>query len=600
MALQLTESGLRGVTDRQVGVADTTLYFRFYDKQTGLARTPQSTTLSFVIDVGSASVSNSNWELITCTSHSTASGITTAVGCTRSLAKYGSSTSGGTGLSHPAGAEVGCVDVHLLWNQLTDILNGTNAMGNALNMGTHVISGLDTPVLSTDAANKAYVLSVVAGIVTTTNLIVPGNAGETVAAGNLVYFDDTDDEWKKCDADTAGTVDNTMLGIAQGAGTNGAAISGGVLVRGLDANQTGLTAGTIYYASNTAGGISSSAGTTEVTIGFAYSTTQLYFNPRFNQQITEDQQDALVGTSGTPSLSNKYVTADDVAENTASKVVRRKSDSNITVPGTPTATTDAGSKSYIDSSVVRPFYQAIGMNGFSAGLRGMAGATSDTDGTMFVASVGGIASLVISRFALDAGTKMYYRSHTQTLAVTGNLGSSTVAGIAVVGTYIYVHVSDSSPAGYLRRYDKTDLANVTSMTYSGTAPDTGTSDHVMYSNGTDIIIKSATTTWYRYTISGTTATNAATVTFPDASAAVYDGSKVYAIISGDTIGRYATTGGSVEASTDFNIDAISDNDVYRGLALFDTTRIYFIRGVQNYDEAATVANSLHLYPFTKP
>lgn len=54
--------------------------------------------------------------------------------------------------------------------------------------------------------------------------------------------------------------------------------------------------------------------------------------------ITDNPKyDALAGTSGTPSTSNKYVTADDVAENTASKVVRRKSDSNITVPTTPTA-----------------------------------------------------------------------------------------------------------------------------------------------------------------------------------------------------------------------------------------------------------------------
>lgn len=64
---------------------------------------------------------------------------------------------------------------------------------------------------------------------------------------------------------------------------------------------------------------------------------------------TQDENDALAGTSGTPSSTNKYVTADDVAENTASKVVRRKSDSNITVPTTPTASTDASSKAYTDT-----------------------------------------------------------------------------------------------------------------------------------------------------------------------------------------------------------------------------------------------------------
>lgn len=149
------------------------------------------------------------------------------------------------------------------------------------------------PVLATDLARKAYVDSVVAGIATTVNVIVPGTAGETVAAGNLIYFDDTDNEWKLCDADTANTVENTLLGMAQGAGVNGGAISGGVLLKGLDANQTGLTTGAIYYASNTAGAISSSVGTKEVTVGFAYSTTQLYFNSRFNQQITENQQDLI-------------------------------------------------------------------------------------------------------------------------------------------------------------------------------------------------------------------------------------------------------------------------------------------------------------------
>lgn len=164
------------------------------------------------------------------------------------------------------------------------------------------------PVLANDIARKAYVDSVVAGIATTVNVVVPATAGETVAAGNLVYFDDTDNEWKLCDADTATTVENVMLGIAQGAGVDGGAIAGGVLVRGLDANQSGLTAGTIYYVSNTAGGISASVGTKEVTIGFAYSATQLYFNPRFNQQLTEDQQDALAGTEGTPSSTVPYAT----------------------------------------------------------------------------------------------------------------------------------------------------------------------------------------------------------------------------------------------------------------------------------------------------
>ncbi len=137
---------------------------------------------------------------------------------------------------------------------------------------------------------KDYVDTSVASF---TSFFAPGTAGETVVAGNLVYFDDTDNEWKKCDADTAATVENTLLGIAQGAGVDGGAITDGVLLFGYDDNQTGMTPGALQYASNTAGGISETPGTKEVTLGYSRSATTLYFNPRFNQQLTENQQDLV-------------------------------------------------------------------------------------------------------------------------------------------------------------------------------------------------------------------------------------------------------------------------------------------------------------------
>ena len=219
--------------------------------------------------------------------------------------------------AHRRGAPVVITDYPIM-GILRNILNGEETLPNLLKYASGLV-----PVAPDDLTDKAYVDGLLTGIVTTVNVLAPGTAGETVAAGNLIYFDDTDNEWKKCDADTAATVENTLLGIAQGAGTDGNAISGGVMLRGLDANQSGLTAGALYYASNTAGGISASPGTKEVTVGFSYSTTQLYFNPRFNQQLTEDEQDALVGTSGSPSSSNKFVTEADVSSAAVSgKVVR--------------------------------------------------------------------------------------------------------------------------------------------------------------------------------------------------------------------------------------------------------------------------------------
>lgn len=67
---------------------------------------------------------------------------------------------------------------------------------------------------------------------------------------------------------------------------------------------------------------------------------------------TQAENDALAGTSGAPSSTNKYVTNDDTASAaTASKVARRNATGDITVPTTPTASTDAASKSYVDTQV---------------------------------------------------------------------------------------------------------------------------------------------------------------------------------------------------------------------------------------------------------
>jgi len=180
------------------------------------------------------------------------------------------------------------------------------------------------PVDDNDVARKAYVDATATGTTTVNRLVIAATAGETVADGDLVYFDDvTNNEWMLADADTAAHVENSLLGICQGAGTNGAAITGGVLLFGLDDAQTSLTANAPAYAGNTAGTIVNAAGTKEVVVGIAPSATTLWFYPRYSQEITKDQQDALAGSSGTPSSSNLFITADDVSAAAASgKVVR--------------------------------------------------------------------------------------------------------------------------------------------------------------------------------------------------------------------------------------------------------------------------------------
>ena len=131
-----------------------------------------------------------------------------------------------------------------------------------------------TPTGADDLTNKAYVDSVVnGGAVSYERLVVTGNAGETVAAGDVIYFDEADQEWKKADADVA--YENKYVGIAQGAGTDGASISGGILLFGTDENQTSLTPGADYYISTTTGELTSTEPANGYFVGKAKNATTL-------------------------------------------------------------------------------------------------------------------------------------------------------------------------------------------------------------------------------------------------------------------------------------------------------------------------------------
>lgn len=150
-----------------------------------------------------------------------------------------------------------------------------------------------SPVNDYDFATKEYADSLTMGGAVSKNAeIVNGNAGETVAAGDWVYLDPSDQEWKKADASVTGTSEQIKIGVAQGAGTDGNSIAGGVLISGLDENQSGLTAGT-QYLSDTAGAISNSAGTVERAVGIAISATQIIVDPYFHHTIKEIDKDKL-------------------------------------------------------------------------------------------------------------------------------------------------------------------------------------------------------------------------------------------------------------------------------------------------------------------
>ena len=173
----------------------------------------------------------------------------------------------------------------------------------AIKRNDESISGswtFNSPTAGGNPTTKTYVDALVnGGTVSYDSTVVAGTAGETFATGTIIYFDQYQDEWMKADANTASTSRNVLLGIAQGAGTNGSAINGGVLVQGLDSTNTGAAANTgdLLYLSDTAGATSTSAGSLDVLLGMRRSTIAFYFDPTLSDNRLSVASSTFSGTT---------------------------------------------------------------------------------------------------------------------------------------------------------------------------------------------------------------------------------------------------------------------------------------------------------------
>lgn len=206
--------------------------------------------------------------------------------------------------SHRKGSSIKLSNFPIL-TQLQRILSGDDELDADTPI---VLDASRTPATNNELVTKEYVDSVVnGGTIYFETQILRGDAGEVVAAGQFVYLDETDGEWYLVDTDDTDWK-NKKRGIAQGAGTDGNAISGGVLVSGLDAS-TSYTPGQVYYGSNTAGSLGTSAGTNELVAGVGDANNKLVFfgDP---YQVTDDEKDAMVGSQGNPDSANKFLTED--------------------------------------------------------------------------------------------------------------------------------------------------------------------------------------------------------------------------------------------------------------------------------------------------
>lgn len=287
-----------------IGSTDTTILLSsFLEPVSGVAYTMALLNTDIVFATIAPGTSSSEFISFTGITQN-ANGTATLTGVTRGLAKkYPFTTSSTFKLPHSGQTIFILSDAPQVFNKYGTLDNNS------------VITGYweaPDPITAQGLVTRDYMLALInGGTISQNQVIEAAIAGETVAAGNLLYFSETDNEWLKTDADTLATVFNVKLGISMGAGTNGNAITGGVLTFGTY-TTSGLTQGDLCYASNTAGGINSgTAGTVPRVIGIAKDSTHLYFDPNFQNTLYAYAVDS-VGTDAyavtlAGSLSVPYV-----------------------------------------------------------------------------------------------------------------------------------------------------------------------------------------------------------------------------------------------------------------------------------------------------
>lgn len=123
---------------------------------------------------------------------------------------------------------------------------------------------------------------------------VTGTAGEALTAGQAAYLSDgsgslTAGRWYLADADLAYASTTPQMGFV--VADIASAASGTFRLSGRVTGLSGLTAGTIYYVSGTAGGVTATQPTLVRAVGQADTTTSLIAtpNPAINTNPATDQ-----------------------------------------------------------------------------------------------------------------------------------------------------------------------------------------------------------------------------------------------------------------------------------------------------------------------
>jgi hypothetical protein len=250
----------------------------------------------------------------------------------KSLSRQGAETTGVV-RKHRIGATVSLTDFgHIKF--INDLISGTTNLNSAAPLG---YDGAPASLTGNQLATVTYVLGVVNGGAVTFDqqTISAQTSGEALTINDIVYFKESDARWYKVDADATSTFDGLQMGVNKTTAA-GAAVTIQVAISGPVSGFSGLSAGSKYYASNTGGAISTSAGTYSVFVGWALTTTILLFTPFVKTLPTQKEKDAIVGSTGIPSSTNKFITQDNTLD--ASDIDIQTTQDSSTVVGAANTT----------------------------------------------------------------------------------------------------------------------------------------------------------------------------------------------------------------------------------------------------------------------
>ena len=332
---------------------------------------------------------------------------------------------------------------------INDLVSGATALNSSAPLG------YDGPVSVTgnQLATVAYVLGVVTGGAVTFDqqTISAQTSGEAIAINDVVYFKESDALWYKADADLTATFDQLQIGICKTLATaSGQTIQ--VAISGPVSGFSGLTVGSKYYLSNTAGAITTTEGTNSVFIGWALSATILLFNPLLKTLPTQKEKDAMAGSTGVPSTTNRYVSEDNTSTGlTGQSQLTQNSSSTVGEANT------TGLRNRLAQSFIPTFTKIRGVNLFKSADTGSFTGTvtislqADTAGnpsgtslaTVTVSNtkwtqtgVGAFESLFSSQFSSVIAGSLYWiviQTSTADTSNRPNIGINTAGGYASGG-----------------------------------------------------------------------------------------------------------------------------------------------------------------------